>query len=49
MQVFSRPVFDRETFFVELIRRYGAKGFGSGNIVALWKALDIHFKQNVTN
>ena len=43
LQVFSQALFDRDTFFIELITRHGgAQGFGAGNISALWKALDIH-------
>ncbi|XP_003383900.2 PREDICTED: uncharacterized protein LOC100633625 [Amphimedon queenslandica] len=48
MQVFSHPLFDRETFFLEIIQRHGAAGFGAGNIIALWKALEIHFRRNKT-
>ncbi|EDO35286.1 predicted protein, partial [Nematostella vectensis] len=39
MQVFTKPLFDQDTFFMELIQRHGATGFGAGNIQALWKAL----------
>jgi 4-hydroxyphenylpyruvate dioxygenase-like putative hemolysin len=42
MQVFSQPLFERDTFFIEIIQRCGAKGFGAGNITALWKALELH-------
>ncbi|QLY29575.1 4-hydroxyphenylpyruvate dioxygenase [Nocardia huaxiensis] len=38
-QVFSRSVHARETFFLELIDRHGAKTFGSGNIKALYQAV----------
>lgn len=48
MQVFSHPLFDRDTFFLEIIQRCGANGFGAGNIAALWKALEIHFRRNNT-
>lgn len=40
MQVFTRPLFDKDTFFLEVIQRCGATGFGAGNITALWKAVD---------
>ena len=41
--MFSYGLFDPDTFFLEIItRRGGARGFGAGNISALWKALDIH-------
>ena len=45
MQVFSHPLFDRDTFFLEIIQRCGATGFGAGNITALWRALDLHFTE----
>ena len=40
MQVFTRPLFNKETFFFEVIQRCGATGFGAGNITALWKAVE---------
>ncbi|XP_043861199.1 LOW QUALITY PROTEIN: 4-hydroxyphenylpyruvate dioxygenase-like protein [Dromiciops gliroides] len=42
LQVFSKPLFNQETFFLELIQREGATGFGQGNIQALWEALEEH-------
>ncbi|NXU26204.1 HPDL protein, partial [Thalassarche chlororhynchos] len=39
MQIFTHPIFSEETFFLELIDRRGAPGFGEGNIRALWKAV----------
>ncbi|NXX99668.1 HPDL protein, partial [Centropus bengalensis] len=39
MQIFTHPIFSEETFFLELIERRGAPGFGEGNIQALWKAV----------
>lgn len=42
MQVFSHPLFDKDTFFIELIQRGGATGFGAGNISALFRALELH-------
>ena len=47
MQVFTHPLFSSDTFFFEIIHRHGAEGFGAGNIRALWKALDEHFKKKV--
>ncbi|OQV22178.1 4-hydroxyphenylpyruvate dioxygenase-like protein [Hypsibius exemplaris] len=35
-QIFTKPIFDKKTFFMELIERQGASGFGTGNIAALW-------------
>ncbi|XP_068949236.1 4-hydroxyphenylpyruvate dioxygenase-like protein [Petaurus breviceps papuanus] len=42
LQVFTKPLFSEETFFLELIQRQGATGFGQGNIQALWEALEEH-------
>ncbi|KFZ63930.1 4-hydroxyphenylpyruvate dioxygenase-like, partial [Podiceps cristatus] len=39
MQIFTHPIFSEETFFLELIYRQGALGFGEGNIRALWNAV----------
>jgi 4-hydroxymandelate synthase len=39
-QIFSRSVHDRGTFFLELIDRRGARTFGSGNIRALYEAVE---------
>ena len=38
-QLFTRPLTDRGTFFVELIQRAGASGFGANNVRALFAAL----------
>ena len=41
MQVFTQPIFDRPTFFLEFIeRRQNAKGFGKGNFQALFEAVE---------
>ncbi|XP_053929080.1 4-hydroxyphenylpyruvate dioxygenase-like protein isoform X2 [Cuculus canorus] len=42
MQIFTHPIFSEETFFLELIDRRGAPGFGEGNIRALWKAVQVY-------
>uniref|UniRef100_A0A452IWN5 4-hydroxyphenylpyruvate dioxygenase n=1 Tax=Gopherus agassizii TaxID=38772 RepID=A0A452IWN5_9SAUR len=39
MQIFTKPIFPEETFFLELIKRRGAAGFGEGNIRALWRSV----------
>ena len=44
MQVFTETLFDTETFFLEYIQRNGAIGFGTRNIVALWKAVQAHLQ-----
>jgi 4-hydroxyphenylpyruvate dioxygenase len=40
MQVFTKPLHDRPTAFVEIIERRGARGFGGGNIKALFEAIE---------
>jgi 4-hydroxyphenylpyruvate dioxygenase len=40
LQIFSEPVQARPTMFVEVIERQGAQGFGSGNIKALFEAVE---------
>ncbi|KAK7111096.1 4-hydroxyphenylpyruvate dioxygenase-like protein [Littorina saxatilis] len=45
MQKFTRPLFDTDTFFLEVIQRVGATGFGSGNITALWRSVQAYFNE----
>ncbi|XP_030063184.1 4-hydroxyphenylpyruvate dioxygenase-like protein [Microcaecilia unicolor] len=45
MQIFTKPIFSEETFFLELIQRQGASGFGEGNIRALWQAVQAFIDQ----
>jgi 4-hydroxyphenylpyruvate dioxygenase len=40
LQIFTRPVQDRPTFFFELIERHGSLGFGKGNFKALFEAIE---------
>lgn len=40
MQIFCSHLQTRPTFFFEIIQRMGAEGFGSGNIKALYRALE---------
>lgn len=40
LQTFSETLEGRPTFFVELIERRGARGFGAGNIKALFEAVE---------
>lgn len=40
LQIFSLPIQKRPTLFIEVIERKAARGFGSGNIQALFKALE---------
>jgi 4-hydroxyphenylpyruvate dioxygenase len=40
LQIFSKPLQSRPTFFIEVIQRVGARGFGGGNIRALFEAVE---------
>lgn len=41
LQTFTRPIFDEPTFFFEVIeRRHQAQGFGEGNFLALFEAIE---------
>uniref|UniRef100_A0A0B7AFW7 VOC domain-containing protein n=1 Tax=Arion vulgaris TaxID=1028688 RepID=A0A0B7AFW7_9EUPU len=43
LQIFTRPVFRRDPFFLEIIQRTGgATGFGSGNIAALYRSVQAY-------
>lgn len=46
LQAFTRPIYARPTFFCELIQRRGALGFGSGNIAALFRAVEADRQQH---
>ena len=39
LQIFSFPLFETETFFLELIQRENSRGFGGGNIRALAQSI----------
>ena len=41
LQIFTKPMQDRPTFFVEIIQREGHQGFGAGNFKALFTAIEI--------
>lgn len=41
LQIFSRPIQDRPTMFIEVIQRRGARGFGVGNFKALFESIEI--------
>ena len=41
LQIFTRPIQDRPTFFFEIIERHGSSGFGVGNFKALFEAIEI--------
>jgi 4-hydroxyphenylpyruvate dioxygenase len=40
LQIFSKPLQSRPTLFIEIIQRVGARGFGGGNIQALFEAVE---------
>jgi len=40
LQIFTKPMQDRPTFFFEVIERHGSRGFGVGNFKALFEALE---------
>jgi 4-hydroxyphenylpyruvate dioxygenase len=41
LQIFSRPIQDRPTMFIEVIQRHGAQGFGKGNFKALFESIEM--------
>jgi 4-hydroxyphenylpyruvate dioxygenase len=40
LQIFTKPILDRPTMFIEVIQRKGAKSFGKGNFKALFEAIE---------
>jgi 4-hydroxyphenylpyruvate dioxygenase len=40
LQIFSKPLSNRPTLFIEVIERHGARGFGEGNFKALFEAIE---------
>ncbi|WP_044642395.1 4-hydroxyphenylpyruvate dioxygenase [Risungbinella massiliensis] len=40
LQIFTKPLVDRPTLFIEIIQRKGARGFGEGNFKALFEAIE---------
>ncbi|MCF7809031.1 MAG: 4-hydroxyphenylpyruvate dioxygenase [Candidatus Marinimicrobia bacterium] len=41
LQIFTKPIGDRPTFFFEIIQRAGATGFGKGNFQALFESIEL--------
>lgn len=41
LQIFTKPMGDRPTFFYEVIQRKGAVSFGNGNFKALFKSIEL--------
>ena len=40
LQIFTKPIGDRPTMFLEVIERHGARGLGEGNFKALFEAIE---------
>ncbi|WP_307338012.1 4-hydroxyphenylpyruvate dioxygenase [Caldalkalibacillus uzonensis] len=40
LQLFTKPIVDRPTLFIEIIQRKGSRGFGVGNFKALFEAIE---------
>ncbi|XP_072445609.1 4-hydroxyphenylpyruvate dioxygenase isoform X2 [Chiloscyllium punctatum] len=40
LQIFTKPVQDRPTLFLEVIQRYNHNGFGAGNFKSLFEAIE---------
>ncbi|KAI8355024.1 4-hydroxyphenylpyruvic acid dioxgenase [Mortierella sp. GBAus27b] len=40
LQIFTKPIQDRPTVFIEIIQRRGHEGFGAGNFKALFEAIE---------
>ncbi|XP_053549539.1 4-hydroxyphenylpyruvate dioxygenase-like protein isoform X2 [Bombina bombina] len=45
LQVFAEPLFSKDSFYLELVERRGASGFGEGNIRALWQSMQECLKE----
>jgi len=41
LQIFTKPVQDRPTVFIEIIQRHNHQGFGAGNFKALFESIEI--------
>ena len=41
LQIFSKPLQDRPTVFLEVIQRHNHQGFGAGNFKALFEAIEL--------
>ena len=40
LQLFTKPIEDRPTLFIEIIQRKGSQGFGQGNFQALFESIE---------
>ncbi|GIY95618.1 4-hydroxyphenylpyruvate dioxygenase [Caerostris extrusa] len=41
LQIFTKPMQDRPTLFLEVIQRHNHQGFGAGNFKALFEAIEL--------
>jgi 4-hydroxyphenylpyruvate dioxygenase len=41
LQLFTKPLEDRPTLFIEIIQRKGSRGFGQGNFQALFESIEL--------
>jgi len=41
LQLFTQPMQDRPTLFIEIIQRKGSKGFGQGNFQSLFESIEL--------
>jgi 4-hydroxyphenylpyruvate dioxygenase len=41
LQIFTKPIQDRPTMFIEIIQRRGSQSFGKGNFKALFEAMEL--------
>ena len=41
LQIFTKPIQDRPTLFIEIIQRRNHSGFGAGNFKALFESIEI--------
>jgi 4-hydroxyphenylpyruvate dioxygenase len=48
LQIFTKPVQDRPTLFIEIIQRHNHQGFGAGNFKALFESIELE-QQNRHN
>lgn len=45
LQIFTKPLMDRPTVFIEIIQRMNHNGFGAGNFKSLFEAIEVDQKQ----
>jgi len=41
LQIFTKPMQDRPTVFIEVIQRHNHQGFGAGNFKALFECIEL--------